>query len=64
MKEFALKHPILTFLLVDSLGTGVINLIKYGIAAFVKNEVIEISKDDLKKAREEEMMDEPACDIQ
>ena len=64
MKEFALKHPILTFLLVDSLGTGVINLIKYGLAAFGKNKVIEVSKDDLKKAREEEMMDEPACDIQ
>lgn len=44
MKEFALKHPILTFLLADSAIAGICNLIKFGLAAFGKNQVVEVEK--------------------
>ena len=36
MKEFALKHPILTFLLADTLICGVVNVIGFGIQLFGK----------------------------
>lgn len=48
MKEFALKHPIITFLLADTVICGVLNVLS---AAFGKN-------------KKEETVDEPACDHQ
>ena len=37
MKEFALKHPILTFLLADAVITGIVNVVRTGLVAFGKN---------------------------
>ena len=36
MKEYALKHPILTFLLVDSAIAGMVNIVWYVINAATK----------------------------
>lgn len=44
MKEFVMKHPIITFLLADSLIAGVVNSIKYVAACFAKNNVIEVEE--------------------
>ena len=57
MKEFAIKHPILTFLLVDSAIAGVVNVLKIGLAAFGKNKVIErdpFETGDIAQEKEEE----------
>lgn len=56
MKEFILKHPIISFLLADSIITGVFNTVKYVSACFAKNNVVEVM--------EGEKHDEPANDIQ
>ena len=57
MKEFAIKHPILTFLLVDSAIAGVVNVLKIALAAFGKNKVIErdpFETGDIAQEKEEE----------
>ena len=52
MKEFALKHPIITFLLVDGIITGLFNTIR----AFAPNNVAQTV--DESEATEE---DEAVC---
>ena len=54
MKEFAMKHPILTFLLADAAIGGVVKIV-----CSIAN-IFSGGKDDNK----EEPEDEPACDIQ
>lgn len=50
MKEFALKHPILTFLLVDSAIGGVVKLI-YALTGYHdKCEVVETEPEDSEKS--------------
>ena len=56
LKEFIMKHPILTFLLADTAITGICNTVKYVAAAFGKNQVVEVTEEGKK--------DEPAGDIQ
>ena len=56
MKEWALKHPVMTFLLADTAIAGIVNVCKLVIAAFSKNNISEVS--------EEEKQDEPAGDHQ
>lgn len=56
MKEFATKHPILTFLLVDSAIGGILKTVRYIVDAFTY-------KPD-PNTKEEEPEDEPAGDIQ
>ena len=42
MKEFALKHPILTFLLADALICGIVNVVAIGVQAFgLRNQNVE-----------------------
>lgn len=42
MKEFALKHPILTFLLADALICGIVNVVGFGVQAFgLRNRNVE-----------------------
>ena len=59
MKEWILKHPIMTFLLADTAIAGVINLVKYTVAAFAPNRVVEIDpyapacKEELEETAEE-----------
>lgn len=59
MKEFAMKHPILTFLLADSLIAGVVNIIGHVTAAFGKNTVVE---EKTIEVAEEEKTDDDASD--
>lgn len=70
MKEFALKHPILTFLLADSAIAGIVNIVCHGLVAFGKNKPstamfkITQTKNHSDDSNEEEIKNEPACDIQ
>lgn len=67
MKEFALKHPILTFLLADTLIAGVVNIVRTGLVAFGKNEprvaAFRITK-NANSNNEEETTDESANDVE
>lgn len=61
MKEFAMRHPILTFLLVDSAIGGVVKIVTSITGAFGRNDeeaetTIEVTK--------EETPDGPSGDIQ
>lgn len=49
MKEWILKHPIMTFLLADTAIAAVANIFKFTVAAFAPNRVIEVEAmpDDL-----------------
>lgn len=49
MKEFALKHPILTFLLVDTLIAAVTNTIR----AFARDDKTEATEDTETETKEE-----------
>jgi hypothetical protein len=57
MKEFALKHPIITFLLADSFIAGAYKTICFVATLFGKNQPDS-------EALKEENADEPANDIQ
>ena len=61
MKEFALKHPIITLFIADIVTTGLYNTVKFIAAAFGKNQVIEVNSSRTKKEAD---TDEPAGDIQ
>lgn len=56
MKEFALKHPFITFLLVDAVVCNVLN--------FGNNILRLIDRKKNEETAEEETPDEPANDIQ
>ena len=65
MKEFALKHPIITFLLVDSLIAGAYKTICFVATLFGKNQPdSEAFFDGDTVYVKEENADEPANDIQ
>ena len=52
MKEFALKHPILTFLLMDSAIGGIVAIVKTVACAFGKGTeatVVTIAKEEEKE---------------
>ena len=61
MKEFALKHPIITLFIADIVTTGLYNSVKFIAAAFGKNRVIEVNSSQINK---EVDANEPAGDIQ
>jgi hypothetical protein len=56
MKEWALKHPVMTFLLADAAIGGIVNVCKMVVAAFTGTTA--------KEENEEEKQDEPAGDHQ
>ena len=58
MKDIALKHPILTFLLADSLIAGVCKTIK-----FIACAITGTSMEETTTCTKEENADEPSGDI-
>lgn len=69
MKEFACKHPFITFLIIDEVVTGIVNLGRmiYNYKTKKHNDIMAACRDseETDDATEEETTnDEPAGDIQ
>ena len=63
MKEFAMKHPFLTFFMVDSAIGGVVSIVKAVVGLFNKGDKTEVTISPAPVV-EEETQDEPSGDIQ
>ena len=60
MKEWALKHPVMTFLLADAIIAGTLKVVAFGLSVFGKTPAVTQTATDT----EEESKDESSDDIQ